>query len=92
MSCHRRAKNLKETERDLEKKASGAAKRTGRQVEGVAEDVAEEETTLAAKLAAPAGLAVGLAVILGGGYIFKDQLRSFIDYFIKVAEQWGPLG
>ena len=76
----------------MEKRAAGAAKKTGRQVEGVAEEVAEEESSLVAKIAAPAGLAVGLAVILGGGYVFKDQLRMFIDYFIKVAEQWGPLG
>lgn len=61
-------------------------------MEGVAEEVAEEETSLAAKLAAPVGLVIGLAIILGGGYLFKDQLRGFIDYFIKVAEQWGPLG
>ncbi len=88
----RQAKNLKGTEKELEKRAAGAARGSGRKVEGVAEEVAEKETSLAAKLAAPAGLVIGLAIVLGGGYAFKDQLRGFIDYFIKVAEQWGPLG
>ena len=88
----RHAKNLKKSEEKLENKAAGAAKQSGRKVEGAAEQVAEEETSLAAKIAAPTGLVLGLAAILGGGYLYKDQLRGFIDYFILVAEQWGPLG
>ena len=52
----------------------------------------EEEVGLLTKIGAPAGLLLGLAVILGGGYTYKDELRGFIDYIIKVAEGWGPLG
>ena len=39
-----------------------------------------------------AGLVLGLLLIVGGGFLFKDQLRGFIDYFVDVAEKWGPLG
>ncbi len=44
-----------------------------------------------AKLAA-LGLVLGLALIGGGGYLFKDQIRGFVDYFIEVVDTWGPLG
>ena len=45
----------------------------------------------APKLAA-LGLVLGIALIGGGGYLFKDQIRGFIDYFIEVVDTWGPLG
>jgi hypothetical protein len=35
---------------------------------------------------------LGLALIGGGGYLFKDQIRGFVDYFIDVVDTWGPLG
>jgi len=38
------------------------------------------------------GLVLGLALIGGGGYLFKDQIRGFVDYFIEVVDTWGPLG
>ena len=75
---------LEKTERKVESKAKQAGKKT--------EEVAEENSNLGAKIAAPVTLVLGLGLILGGGYLFKDQLRSFIDYFIELAEQWGPLG
>lgn len=73
---------------EAEHQTGGAGKRVGRDDGNAAEDSA----SLAAKVAAPAGLILGLGLLLGGGYLFKDQLRGFIDYFIEVAEQWGPLG
>lgn len=38
------------------------------------------------------GLAVGVAVLLGGGFLFKGKIRSFVDYFIRVVGDLGPLG
>ena len=52
---------------------------------------AEDENT-AKKLAAPIGLVVGLAVLLGAGFLFKGQIRGFVDYFITVVDDLGPLG
>lgn len=52
----------------------------------------EEDDNLIAKLGAPLGLLLGLGVILGAGYVYKDELRGYIDYFIQVADQLGPAG
>lgn len=51
----------------------------------------DEEST-AKKLAAPIGLAVGIAVLLGTGFLFKGQIRGFVDYFIGIVDDLGPLG
>lgn len=77
-----------------EKKSAKPAKRTGKKVgsNGSRGGKDDEEVGLATKIGAPAGLLLGLVLLLGGGYAYKDQLRTFIDYFIKVAEEWGPLG
>jgi hypothetical protein len=69
-----------------------ASKRGGKKVGGEKGEGNGGEVGLATKIGAPAGLLLGLLLILGGGYAYKDQLRTFIDYFIKVAEEWGPLG
>lgn len=34
----------------------------------------------------------GLALILGLGYLFKGQIRHFLDYFIERVDEWGPWG
>lgn len=41
--------------------------------------------------AAPAAVVLGLGLLVGGGIVFKSQLRDFIDYFVGVVETWGPL-
>jgi uncharacterized membrane protein YdjX (TVP38/TMEM64 family) len=86
---------VKQTEgRGLVKAAKPARKsgKNGKKPGGSSGGDDEEEVGLAAKFGAPVGLALGLALVLGGGYAYKDQLRVYIDYFIKLAEQWGPWG
>lgn len=34
----------------------------------------------------------GVGLLLLGGYVFQDQIKSFLDYFIGAVEQWGPWG
>lgn len=45
-----------------------------------------------AMVAAPLGFVAGLALVLGGGYLFKDQIALFIDFFVQLVEEWGPGG
>jgi hypothetical protein len=33
----------------------------------------------------------GLAALALGGYIFKDQIKAFLDFFINAVDEWGPL-
>ena len=87
MSCS--YARLKQTEKKATKLAKGNRNNGKKPVSGNGD---EEEVGLLTKIGAPAGLLLGLAVILGGGYTYKDELRGFIDYIIKVAEGWGPLG
>jgi uncharacterized membrane protein YdjX (TVP38/TMEM64 family) len=35
---------------------------------------------------------LGIGVLLGGGYLLKDQIRDFLDFFITVIDDWGPAG
>ncbi|GAB4813830.1 hypothetical protein N2152v2_000876 [Parachlorella kessleri] len=44
------------------------------------------------KLLASVGLAGGLAVLVGSGFFFKDQIVAFLDYFITLVDNCGPLG
>ena len=55
-------------------------------------DADSDEDNTAKKLAAPIGLALGVAVLLGGGWYFKGQIRGFVDYFIGIVDDLGPLG
>uniref|UniRef100_A0A7S0X0V0 VTT domain-containing protein n=1 Tax=Chlamydomonas leiostraca TaxID=1034604 RepID=A0A7S0X0V0_9CHLO len=46
------------------------------------------------KAGAAAGLlsVLGVAFLLGGGYLLKDQIKAFLDFFISAVEEWGPWG
>ena len=54
------------------------------------DDEQEEGSNLTAYLA-PAALLLGMGLLVGGGFAFKSQLRTFIDYFVEVVDTWGPL-
>jgi hypothetical protein len=32
----------------------------------------------------------GLVALTAGGYVFRDDIRDFINYFIDVIEDFGP--
>ncbi len=51
---------------------------------------AGDGTNLTAYLA-PAAVVLGLGLLVGGGYVFKSQLKEFLDYFVEVVDTWGPL-
>lgn len=40
---------------------------------------------------APGAVVLGLGLLVGGGIVFKSQLKEFIDYFVEVVDTWGPL-
>ena len=31
----------------------------------------------------------GVALLLAGGFIFKDQIKGFLDFFIDAVDEWG---
>ena len=72
--------------------AEGAAADSAKSAGRATEEAAEESSMISAKIAAPVGLGLGLVALLAGGYLFKGQLRHFIDTFIHIAEAWGPYG
>ncbi|KAL4515816.1 hypothetical protein Ndes2526A_g00520 [Nannochloris sp. 'desiccata'] len=45
-----------------------------------------------AKFIATLSVAGGLAILIAGGYLLKDQIKSFLDLFIQLVDDWGPLG
>ena len=55
------------------------------------EGAGEEEGSKLTAYLAPAALLLGMGLLVGGGYAFKSQLRTFIDYFVEVVDTWGPL-
>lgn len=44
------------------------------------------------KLIASLSVAGGLALLVLGGVLLKDQIKSFLDLFIDLVDNWGPLG
>lgn len=52
----------------------------------------DEVDTGAAGWAATLGVVGGLAVLLGGGYVFKDAIKQFLDFFIQAVDDWGVWG
>ena len=70
---------------DLEKHAEhGGSAGSAAQAEGLDSGSAQKYAAL--------GLVLGVVLIGGGGFLFKDQIRGFVDYFIEVVDTWGPLG
>ncbi|KAK9813128.1 hypothetical protein WJX72_009521 [[Myrmecia] bisecta] len=59
---------------------------------GSADGSSGEADSRKARMMGVAGLVAGLAVLLGAGYAFKGQIRGFVDYFIVVVDNFGPLG
>eukprot|EP00878_Enallax_costatus_P016727 GHUV01017551.1.p1 GENE.GHUV01017551.1~~GHUV01017551.1.p1 ORF type:complete len:225 (+),score=39.71 GHUV01017551.1:354-1028(+) len=48
--------------------------------------------TGAAGWAATIGVVGGIAILLGGGYIFKDAIKQFLEFFIQAVDDWGVWG
>lgn len=44
------------------------------------------------KLIATLSVAGGLALLVVGGVLMKDQIRAFLDLFINLVDDWGPMG
>lgn len=49
-------------------------------------------STAASALAAVAGLAGGLSLLAGGGYLLREPIRHFLNFFINAVDQWGVWG
>lgn len=47
---------------------------------------------LRGKLLASAGVVGGLVVLAGGSLLLRNQISDFINHFIMLVDQWGPLG
>ncbi|WIA36734.1 hypothetical protein OEZ86_008005 [Tetradesmus obliquus] len=64
-------------------------------LQSLAIEVAEDEdakATGAAGWAATIGVVGGIAVLLGGGYVFRDAIKHFLDFFIQAVDDWGVWG
>lgn len=44
------------------------------------------------KLVASLSVIAGIGALLVGGLLLKDQIKAFLDTFILLVDQWGPLG
>jgi len=45
-----------------------------------------------AKLIATLSVVGGLTILVIGGILMKDQIRAFLELFIDLVDDWGPLG
>jgi len=45
-----------------------------------------------AKLIGSLSVVAGLVALAVGGVLLKDQIKAFLDYFIAVVDDYGPLG
>lgn len=44
------------------------------------------------KLLATLSVAGGIVLLIVGGVLLKDQIKAFLDLFINLVDDWGPLG
>ena len=44
------------------------------------------------QLVASLSVAGGIVLLMVGGFLLKDQIKAFLDLFIHLVEEWGPLG
>ena len=56
----------------------------------------DEQPAEAGSPGSPSRLALfsllGIGLLIGAGVILKPHLQGFLEFFIKAAEEWGPLG
>ncbi|PSC74471.1 transmembrane 64-like [Micractinium conductrix] len=48
--------------------------------------------TVNSKLVASLGVVGGLTVLVAGGVLFREQISAFVNYFITLVDDLGPLG
>lgn len=46
----------------------------------------------AAGWAATLGVVAGISILMGGGYLFRGQIKHFLDFFIQAVDDWGIWG
>lgn len=34
----------------------------------------------------------GIGLLIGGGYVFREPIKLFLDFFINAVDEWGPWG
>lgn len=66
--------------------------RSSLQPSGGAQDSRPSTSGLPPQVTASLSVLGGFAFLAGGGYLLKDQIAAFIDYFIVVVEGYGSLG
>lgn len=49
-------------------------------------------STGAAGWAATLGVVAGISILMGGGYLFRGQIKHFLDFFIQAVDDWGIWG
>lgn len=49
-------------------------------------------STGAAGWAATLGVVAGISILMGGGYLFRGQIKHFLDFFIQAVDDWGVWG
>ena len=55
-------------------------------------DEDEDGNPTKAKVFATIGVAAGMVMLVIGATFMKDQIRMFLDFFIGIVDDWGPLG
>lgn len=56
------------------------------------DDSSSSRSTGAAGWAATLGVVAGISILMGGGYIFRGQIKHFLDFFIQAVDDWGVWG
>jgi hypothetical protein len=56
------------------------------------DEESSSRSTGAAGWAATLGVVAGISILMGGGYIFRGQIKHFLDFFIQAVDDWGVWG
>jgi uncharacterized membrane protein YdjX (TVP38/TMEM64 family) len=72
-----------------ESREANTRARGGEHKEG---DPSQPQGGVDAKLIGSLSVLGGLVALVVGGVLLKDQIKAFLDYFIAVVDNYGPLG
>ena len=96
--ARRRGRHCHATKGDIKTDAQGAYNRDNSskdvRTSEVKQQIEKEDdgSSTGTKVAASFGVAAGVALLVLGGVVMKDQIRAFLDFFIGIVDDWGPMG
>jgi hypothetical protein len=58
----------------------------------LSEDEEQDGSSSGTPLFASLGILGGILLLIGGGYVFREPIKLFLEFFVNAVDEWGYLG